>query len=56
MLMMMCVRMRRTKNVIKEFESISEASSELNISPDYIRRVCGGVRKQTGGFAWSWKN
>ena len=36
-------------------ESLEDAGEQMNISPNYIRRVCIGARNQTGGFSWKWK-
>ena len=42
-------------NVIKEYESVSEASRLVDISKTCISRVCRGEREQSGGFLWKYK-
>jgi len=39
-------------NFIKEWNSISEASSILNISNGHISQCCNNKRKQAGGYMW----
>jgi len=41
---------------IKEWESITEASKELNIDRSGISRACRGVYKQCGGYRWCYIN
>ena len=40
---------------IKEWNSLSEASKELNINNGHISSVCSGKRKTAGGFNWKYK-
>ena len=42
-------------NFIKEWESSSEASRELNINALIIPRVCRGKSKTAGGFIWKYE-
>ena len=42
-------------NLIKEWESLSEASRKLNISLGNICNSCKGKRKSCGGFKWKYK-
>jgi group I intron endonuclease len=41
--------------VIKEWESITEASKFLKINASKICSVCSGQRKTSGGFVWQYK-
>jgi len=41
--------------MIKEYESISKASKENNISKGNINNVCKGKRKTAGGYKWKYK-
>ena len=43
-------------NIIKEWESASKASNELQIVQSHICACCKGKRKTTGGFKWKYKN
>lgn len=43
-------------NVIKIFESIKEASRELNIIEQSISMCCRGVRKTASGYRWCYAN
>jgi len=43
-------------NLIKEFESISEASRKTNISNVQIGNCCIGKCKTSGGFIWKYAN
>ena len=45
---------KSTLEVIKIFNSASEAERKLNISQGKISRVCLGRRKSTGGFFWEY--
>lgn len=40
--------------LIKEWDSISEASQNLGIDNSHITRCCKGRLKQTGGFKWDY--
>lgn len=40
---------------IKEWESIKQASEELNITHSNIGRCCRGEQKKCGGFIWKYK-
>ena len=41
-----------TKNTIREFDSITDASKELGINASNISMVCKGQRKKAGGYIW----
>lgn len=41
-------------NFIKSFNSISEASREVKISPSVICGCCKGIYKTGGGFVWKY--
>ena len=41
--------------VIKEYDSIIEASKENNIKHSNISRVLAGRRKTAGGYEWRYK-
>lgn len=43
-------------NFIKEYESITQASKELNIKIDYISSCCLGRRRKTKGYVFKFKN
>lgn len=43
-------------NFIKEYESITQASKELNIKLDYISACCLGRRRKTKGYVFKFKN
>ena len=43
-------------NFIKEYESITQASKELNIKLDYISSCCLGRRKTSKGYIFKFKN
>ncbi len=43
-------------NIIREFDSIKEASETLNISSQSISRVCKGRRRSIGGYIFKYKN
>ncbi|MEO5348934.1 MAG: NUMOD1 domain-containing DNA-binding protein [Magnetococcus sp. YQC-3] len=43
-------------NLIKEFNSMTEASLEVGVEISNISYCCKGVRKTTGGFRWSFSN
>lgn len=42
-------------NVIKEWNSIIEASRKLNIDQSSISKCCRGKRKTAGGYNWKYK-
>ena len=44
-----------TGEVLKVFDSVSEASREMKISHGNISSVCRGERKQAGGYIWRYK-
>ena len=46
----------KNKNFIKEYCSISEASSFLGITHGNIWKVLNGYRKTCGGFIWEYKS
>ena len=41
-----------TMEELRSFDSISEASRDLNINSSNISMVCKGQRKRAGGYAW----
>jgi hypothetical protein len=43
-------------NIIKEYESQSQASRETNVSQSDISSCCNGKQKTAGGFTWKFKN
>lgn len=43
-------------NIIKEWESIKEAATELGIQRGDISMVVKGRNKTAGGFIWKYKN
>lgn len=49
--------MQFSKNgqLIRVFNSIAEASKELNIPTSNISRCCKGVRATAGGFIWNYE-
>lgn len=44
----------KTNETIKMWNSISEASRQLNVANSLIVRVCKGCRKTTRGFIWKY--
>ena len=44
-----------TKNTIREFDSITDASKELGINASNISMVCKGKRKKAGGYIWRYQ-
>ena len=44
-----------TDKIIKEFNSITEASIQTNIAKSTICKVCNGKGKTAGGFKWKYK-
>ena len=48
------VQMDKNENVIKVFNSITEASKELGISNSNITAVCKGRRKYASGYVWKY--
>ena len=46
---------KKTLEVIKVWDSLSEVESQLNISASNISNVCKGKRKTAGGFIWRMK-
>lgn len=46
----------RDGEFIKLWNSISEASQELNIKPSCISNTCGNRRKTAGGYIWRYAN
>ena len=42
-------------NFIKEWESLTQASRELNINLIYISNVCRGKQRVAGGYKWKFK-
>lgn len=45
---------KSTKEIIKEYNSIKEASEENKIHFSCIYRVCSGERKSAGGYYWKY--
>lgn len=43
-------------NTIREWDSISQASSELNIKKKLIKNACEGIINEAGGYYWKWKH
>lgn len=43
----------KTKNIIKKFNSIIEASNETKIRASDISAVCRGIQKTAGNFIWT---
>jgi hypothetical protein len=43
-------------NLIKEWDTITQASNDLNIYNSNISMCCNGKLKTTGGFIWKYKN
>ena len=43
-----------TKEIIKIYNSIIEASKELKISRSSISRCCRGIYKTCGGYVWKY--
>ena len=43
-------------NIIKQWDSITDAAKTLNLSKSLICSVCQGKRKRTGGFKWQYVN
>lgn len=48
------IQMDTENNVIKIWDSIKQASKELNIDNSAISKCCRGKLKQTGGFKWKY--
>ena len=46
----------KEEKFIKEWESIREASNELNIKHSCISNCLSGRYKTSGGFIWRYKN
>jgi group I intron endonuclease len=43
-------------NIIKQWNSVTDAAKALNLSKSLICSVCRGKRKSTGGFKWQYLN
>lgn len=41
-------------NVVKEWNSMTDASKTLKINLSCISMCCKGTRKKAGGFAWKY--
>lgn len=46
---------KKTKQIIKEWNSIIEAAKTLDIDPSSITKACLHKRKSAGGFIWEYK-
>lgn len=44
----------RNGNLIKEWNSVKEASQSLQINSEYIRACCNGTKKIVSGYIWSY--
>jgi hypothetical protein len=42
-------------NFIKEWQSITKTSKDLNLSDSHISNVCKGKRNKCGNFVWKYK-
>jgi len=42
-------------NILKEWDSISQISKELNIQKSGISKCCSGKLETSGGFKWKYK-
>jgi hypothetical protein len=49
------IRINDETNEIKRYNTINEASKELDISADNIIKCCRGERNRTGGYRWSFE-
>lgn len=49
------LQMDDSGNIIREFESVTLASSEIGVSTKSIRDAATGVQKHAGGFVWRYK-
>jgi hypothetical protein len=47
---------KETGEVLGVFESIIEASKDINKTPGAISKVCTGKNKTAGGFAWAYED
>ena len=45
-------RLDKEDNIIKEWDTMTQASKELNISVSSISLCCKGTYKTAGGFKW----
>ena len=43
-------------NIVKVWNSLTEASKNLNIQVSHISSCCKGKRKKTGGYCWRFAN
>ena len=43
-------------NVIREFDSVTNASNEVGVNSKSIRDAAKGVQKHAGGYAWKYKD
>lgn len=50
-----CLQYDKQMNLIKEWESISEASRKLKIGNSNITECCKGKRKTAGNYIWKFK-
>lgn len=49
------IQMDLENNIIKEFQSITEASEKTKLDKSRISKCCKGNAKTTGGFKWKFK-
>jgi len=49
------VQMDMQSNIITEYPSTREAARVLGLNPHSIANVCRGLKKQTGGYRWKYK-
>jgi hypothetical protein len=45
-----------TNQIIKNFTSLNEASSEIKVNYRTIKEVCEGKRDLAGGYKWTYRN
>ena len=43
-------------NIIREYDSVTNASNEVGVSPKSIRDAAKGVQKHAGGYVWKYKD
>lgn len=50
------LQMNDELNIIARFESVAEASRQVEISPKSIRDAAKGVQKHAGGYVWRYED